>query len=240
MIYNMDVRDFLDECPAGFYKAMFADPPDNIGLGYEDTDDKLPPAAYYGWVDSWILAAMLKTQILWVSYYHKHDLRIMSMIDRVLRTRHAAWSWQKIIWRFTFGQYTDSAIPNGHRPILLLTGPAAELNLNAIRVPSERMLLGDSRASGLRVPDDVWEYARVQGNSPERRAWHPTQHPEDLMERIIRMSGVPFVDLFGGTGTSIRAARKVGMELRVDVVEKSANYARLIAAETHGTLKTAY
>lgn len=238
MIYNMDFRDFLDECPP--YRAMFADPPDNIGLKY-DVDgfvDKLPAVCYADFIQRLVLGAMAKTQIFWLSYYYKHDMLISGIVGRILRTRHPAWSWQKIIWRFTFGQYTDSRIPNGHRPILLLTGPGTELNYDAIRVVSTRMLEGDSRAAGPRIPDDVWEYPRVVGNSLERRTWHPTQHPEDLMKRIIRISGWPFVDLFGGTGTSIRASRKISMSERVDVVELSTNYCQLMAAENGISLVT--
>ncbi len=216
MIHNMDCCDYLsDTSPA---RAMFMDPPDNIGLEYKGYSDKLPANQYYGWLESIILQAMLKTQILWVSYYHRHDLMISSMIERVLRTRHPSWTWRKILWRFTFGQYRDTECGSGYRPILLLTAPSGRLYWDAIREVSARMLLGDARAAGPRVPDDVWEIPRVVGNSAERQAWHPTQHPEELMERIIRLSVTSnehFVDLFGGSGTTLRVGRRLNLNCSV-------------------------
>jgi hypothetical protein len=63
---------------------------------------------------------------------------------------------------------------------------------DAIRVPSARMKHGDKRADRRgRVPDDIWEFPRVCGNYAERRQWAVTQHPEALIERLVRMSCRP-------------------------------------------------
>ena len=45
---------------------------------------------------------------------------------------------------------------------------ASPFNTDEIRVPSQRMLDGDKRAAGPRVPDDVWEIPRLVGNAGER------------------------------------------------------------------------
>lgn len=228
-IYNMDARDFLSARESGC-AAMFMDPPDNLGLAYNRYKDKLPEGVYYDWLTSLIMGAMNRSRILWISYYHKHDLKICSVVERLLREYYASWSWRKLLWRFTFGQYTDNDIPSGYRPILLLTAHGVSLNYDAIRVVSERMLLGDARAAGFRIPDDVWEIPRVTGNSAERRKWHPTQHPEELMERIIRLSvsgQERFVDLFGGTGTTLRVGQRIG--LNTAVVEIDPVYCERIA-----------
>lgn len=101
------------------------------------------------------------------------------------------------------------------------------------------------------MPDDVWDFdadapdgckfcgwaasgvldaPRVTGNSGERRRWHPTQHPERLMERILLSSGGPVLDLFGGTGTTLRVAKRLGLDC--DIVELDAGYCAAIAMET--------
>ncbi len=227
-IYNMDAGDFLNETPR--VGAFFMDPPDNIGLAYSVYDDRLPAHVYYGWLESLLMRAMLRAPIVWLSYYFRHDLRVSSIVDRMIRDTFGAWKWKKILWRYTFGQYTDNDIPNGYRPLLLLTGHGVKLNYDSIRVPSERQIIGDARAAGFRIPDDVWEIPRVTGNSLERRAWHPTQHPERLMERIMALSNTGagrFVDLFGGTGTTLRVAKRLG--LPAAVVELDALYCEKMA-----------
>jgi len=61
-----------------------------------------------------------------------------------------------------------------------------------IRVPSWRMLNGDKRAApDGKVPGNVWDFPRVTGNSKQRRAFHPTQLNEGLVERAILLSGRP-------------------------------------------------
>jgi hypothetical protein len=229
-IFNMDCGLFLNSCgPLG---CVFMDPPDNLGLGYNGYEDKLPPAAYYGWLESLLVRAMKRSPIVWLSYYYKHDLVVSAIVERLLRDHFGAWKWRKILWRFTFGQYRDNDFTNGYRPMLLLTGHGARLHWDAIRLESERMRLGDPRAAGPRIPDDVWEIPRVTGNSHERRDWHPTQHPEALMERVLKLSVTGdqrFVDLFGGTGTTLRVSRRLG--LNASVVELDPYYCKKMSEE---------
>jgi site-specific DNA-methyltransferase (adenine-specific) len=98
------------------------------------------------------------------------------------------------------------------------------------RVESVRQQIGDKRANpDGRVPDDVWDFPRVVGNAKERRDWHPTQHPEALMRRIINYScrkDETFLDLFLGTGTSFRVRKE-----NVIGIEQSEKYCQEIAKE---------
>ena len=60
---------------------------------------------------------------------------------------------------------------------------------------------------------DFWDFPRVVGNAKERRPWHPTQHPEALLERAIKLStkeGDAVLDLFSGTGGVIRVCERIG------------------------------
>ncbi len=95
------------------------------------------------------------------------------------------------------------------------------------------MLLGDARAAGPRVPDDVWDFPRVTGNSAERCPWHPTQHPLALMERIILLSTKPgdlVLDYFMGTGTTLRSCMKLGRSCAT--ADISLNYCNKVVEET--------
>ena len=209
---------------------IFADPPDNLGLNYDIYVDKRPD--YYQWLELLILKSLPKCSIFWLSYYWEHDLEIKYAVRQILRHRHPAWGAKSFLWRYTFGQYRESDCASGFRFILRLVSPTATLYPDAIRVESERMRLGDVRAAGPRVPDDVWDFPRVVGNSGERRSWHPTQHPESLMERILLLStkrGDSVVDLFNGTGTTMRVGLRLGRD--VTGIELSGDYAMKAAEE---------
>lgn len=227
---------------------VFMDPPDNLGLDYGDQiDDKR--SDYHQWLEGLICNAMFLAPIVWVSYYHKHDVGIKSALHWISKKLKPSWEARTFIWRFTFGQYRETDCASGYRPILRLSNPAVKWNVDAIRIISRRMELGDPRAKGPRVPDDVWEFPRIVGNSPERRKWIPTQHPEALLERIVKMScpeplsyghaslhpEVPFtkkprvLELFSGSGTMIRVAKKLNVDL--DTVESSDRAIKELRAE---------
>lgn len=78
-------------------------------------------------------------------------------------------------------------------------------------------------------PDsDVWYFSRVAGTFAERRGWHGCQMPEQLLGRIIKAcsnEGDLVFDPFGGSGTTLAAAKKLrrrfaGFELSKQYVAK--------------------
>lgn len=193
MIHNIDCLSFL---PGKRFRTIFADVPDNIGLGYIGYNDNLPN--YEEWLGRLIRLANECSDVFWLSYNQKWDFVVKRLSEE--------YKPKQIIWRYRFGQYNDREEASGYRPILRFS--RVPLNFDAIRVPSERMRIGDKRSRGLRVPDDVWEFPRVLG----KREWHPTKHPEELMERIILLSGGPICDLFLGSGTTGIVAERLGIE----------------------------
>lgn len=231
VINNMDCIDFLHQIP--YVSLIFMDPPDNIGLEYDGYKDERPD--YYDWLDLVIRTAIPKTDTLWISYYWKHDLEIKYRLRYYMKERPTLKA-KTFIWRFTFGQYRENDCGSGFRFLLRITKPSAKIRTDKIRQPSTRMMMGDSRASGLRVPDDVWEFPRVVGNSEERKPWHPTQHPENLLKRIILMStdeGDMVADPFGGTGTTLRSA--VALNRHCLISEISEKYCKKIRDDTFST-----
>lgn len=228
-IIHGDAVDALNTIKA---KAIFMDPPDNIGLEYDGYADRMPKNDYYNWIELLLLKSMIAAPLVWLSYHHTHDVEIKYIVRNILRHRHPSWVARTIIWRFTFGQYRDSDLASGYRPLLRLGMAGTPCYPDKIKVSSERMALGDPRAAGLRVPDDVWEIPRVTGNSTERRTWHPTQHPEALIQRIVEYSCnhfETFVDLFGGSGTSLRVCKR--LQKPCTVVEQSLFYCKHMSAE---------
>lgn len=234
MIYNMDCLDYLKNCDKNQYDLIFMDPPDNIGAKYEGSSDKVPDEQYYDKIYSVLSSAIFVAPCVWISYYWVHDVRIKSDIYRIL-CENPNVSAKTFIWRFTFGQYKKSDCASGFRFLVRLSRDYTWFNTGAIREESERQRLGDKRADPLgRVPDDFWcfDIPRVTGNSTERRPWHPTQHPELLMERIINMctvDGGKVLDCYGGTGTTLRVAKRLGRHC--DVCEISLSYCERISRE---------
>lgn len=115
---------------------------------------------------------------------------------------------------YSFYQHNKHDLGQAHRPLLRLRWSGVDIYPDQIRVPSWRQLHGDKRANPAgKVPGDHFEFTRVVGNSKQRRAWHPTQLNEDLVERCVRLSCKPgdtTLDLFAGTGTLLRVCKRTG------------------------------
>ncbi len=183
-------------------RMIFADPPDNLGLKYNGFDDR--QRNYLDWLTKVVAVGWNRSDIFWLSFYYKYlNFLHFNQCDTRL-----------FIWRFTFGQHRESDCGNGFRPILRTIKPHTILYPDAIRIPSARQTLyNDKRANPKgRVPDDVWDFPRVCGTFRERRKWHPCQHPEALIERIIKLStkeGDLVIDMFAGSGTVNRVCKRL-------------------------------
>lgn len=204
-----DCLEVLPHLPA--VRMVFMDPPDNIGMKYEVFRDKWPDSDdYFLWLFECIEAGQQKAPILWLSYNVQHYWPITRGL--LLPT---AWTVKPFIWRYTFGQHNSHDCGSGYRPMLRLSGPGVKYYPDAIRVESARQRAGDKRADPRgRVPDDVWEFPRIVGNARERRSWHPNQHPEALMERMIKLCCKPgdlVIDMYAGTGTTLRVCDRLGI-----------------------------
>ncbi len=230
-LFHAEALKFLEN--SSHYDAIFMDPPDNLGLDYNGFFDKR--IDYYEWLRAVIFEAMRHAPVVWISYYWKHDLKVKAFVSSLIGN----WDARTFIWRFTFGQYRTTDCANGYRPILRLNRPGIKWTTDKIRIPSKRMLLGDPRAAGPRVPDDVWDFPRVVGNSPERRAWMPTQHPEALLRRIIGMTpGSKWLELFTGSGTMLRVIGMTPGSKWLDTVELSKQTVSKLADEFKISPKT--
>ena len=196
---------------------IFADPPDNLGVVYDGgvSDQRND---YLHWLLEGIATAALlhDPKVFWLSINHIYLSDVLRWFGCWRSDSPSEWQVRLFLWRFTFGQHRNSDFGNGYRPILRFSRPGTEWYTDSVRVPSARQTkYHDKRASAEgRVPDDVWDFPRVCGTFHERRPWHPNQHPEALMERIIKVScreGDDCIDLFGGTFTTDRVCRRLGV-----------------------------
>jgi len=213
------------------FKMIFADPPDNIGLGYEAYRDDLPSLAYEQLLREILWLSRDKCEILWLSFNAVHLPRMGFLVHDFLKD--GCWEFKAGIQIFTFGQHNKHDLGNNHRPLWRLKRENAVLYPDAIRVPSWRQLHGDKRANPEgRVPGDVFDFPRVVGNSKQRRRWHPTQLHEGLYERCVKLSCAPeegVCDLFAGTGTLGRVCEETGNPCTM--IELDSRYCENIAKE---------
>jgi len=104
-----------------------------------------------------------------------------------------------------------------------------KFNLDAVRIPYDEKTLAeylkDKRLNPENVmkgknPTNVWQIGRINGNEKSRTI-HPTQKPEEIIERIILSTtdeGDLVVDPFLGSGTTMKVCQDlhrncIGMEI---------------------------
>jgi site-specific DNA-methyltransferase (adenine-specific) len=196
-----------------------ADPPDNIGLGYDAYKDKLPDERYIKLLREWLATFIYRAKTVWFSFNAKWTFALGGIVDDLVRSTSGLEA-KPCVQTFTFGQHCHHDLGNNHRPLWRLRWADSPLLPDAIRVPSWRQENGDTRADPRgRVPGDVFDFTRVVGNSKQRRSWHPTQLNEGLVERCVKFTTPPgesVLDPFGGTGTTLRVCKTSRPPMHVD------------------------
>jgi site-specific DNA-methyltransferase (adenine-specific) len=237
-IHRLIQGDVLEVLPTlGQFAIGILDPPDALGLklnGYKE----VPKKGYIEWLGRILERTIAHCGITWLSYNSCWDLAV----------KHWAYNYGQIhqdleikpfYQHYTFFQCNNNDCAPAERPLLRFRHNdflwEAPIYPDQIRVPSWRQLNGDKRAApGGKVPGNVWEFPRVTGNSKQRRAWHPTQLNEALIERAVLLStkeGDEVLDLFSGTGTVIRVCKCINRN--TTSVELNPIYCEHIAQE-HG------
>jgi len=228
----MDCIKFFEQ-DARRWDTLFSDCPDNIGLNYGTYDDNLPESEYIDLLRKWLFLFTERSRCVWFSYNAKwwaHVGRIVTELEEYFGKNIET---KPCVQVYTFGQHNQHDLGSNHRPLLRIRWNDAPLYPDAIRIPSWRQEHGDKRADPRgRVPSDVFDVPRVTGNSKQRRAYHPTQLNEVLVERCIKLTTAPgehVVDPFGGTGTTLRVCRRINRPCTL--VEIDRFYCKEIASE---------
>ncbi len=218
-IYVGDCRKLLPripECAAGEVDLIFADPPFNWQVKYDEWHDGLPREEYLRFTEEWLdacIEALAPTGSMWVNI---PDDTAAEIVVHLKKRGLTMINW--CVWHFRFGQNRmGSFIMSKVHALYFVKDPDARTwNADAILEPSDRATTYfDPRThnkaegpNGMRVPMDVWYgkyWGRIQGNNKERRAKHENQLPEVYLERVIRAcsnEGDLLLDPFTGSGTT--------------------------------------
>ena len=236
-VHQGDCLEILARVPAASVHLAFADPPFNIGYDYDTYDDRRTADDYLAWSKRWLEAVQRVLRpdgTFWLAIGDEYAAELKVLATRELGFTCRSW----VVWYYTFGVNCRTKFSRSHAHLFhFVKDPAAfTFNDDAIRVPSARELVyADKRANSAgRLPDDTWilrpqdlpegftadgdtwYFPRVCGTFKERSGWHGCQMPEQLLGRIIRASsnaGDTVLDPFGGSGTTLAVAKKLGRRL---------------------------
>ncbi|MCA9292000.1 MAG: site-specific DNA-methyltransferase [Phycisphaerales bacterium] len=220
-VYVGDCRDVLANLPdRGSVDLIFADPPFNWDVPYEEWNDGMARAAYERFTFEWLdgcIDALTPTGALWVNI---PDDTAAEIVVHLKRRGLTMINW--CVWHFRFGQNRNSSfiMSKVHALYFAKDPDARTWNPDAVLEQSDRasiyrdprtMAKGENK--GMRVPMDVWYgkyWGRIQGNNKERRHNHHNQIPEVYLERVILAcsdEGDLVLDPFLGSGTTVTVAR---------------------------------
>ena len=228
--------DCLESFPsleAGSIDLVFADPPFNIGYGYDVYDDRRDSAHYLDWTRKWakeVCRVLKPAGTFWLAIGDEYAAELKLIFHRELGLSLRSW----VIWYYTFGVNCTRKFNRSHAHLFYFVKDAKRFTFNdeVIRVPSARQLVyADARANPRgRLPDDTWilrpqdvpdgfaaasdtwYFPRVCGTFKERAGWHGCQMPEQLLGRILKActdSGDVVLDPFAGSGTTLVVAAPV-------------------------------
>ena len=169
ILVNADCLDYLNTSQQ--WTTLFADPPDNIGLGYQTYKDKLPDEKYIDMLQTWLHLFIYRAKTVWFSYNARWTFEVGRIISGML-SRIRGLEAKPCVQTFTFGQHCHHDLGNNHRPLLRLRWHDAPLRPDAIRVASWRQENGDKRADPRgRVPGDVAQCERYERDTLPLPNW---------------------------------------------------------------------
>jgi DNA modification methylase len=259
-----DCIDVMGGMDAASAPLVFADPPFNIGLRYDQYKDRLSYEAYYQWSSEWVAQAYRVLSANGSIYVAMGDEFAAELNIILKRAGFIFRNW--ITWHYAFGENQKMKFSRCKTHILYFTKSMdVTFNQQDILVPSARQLIyGDKRAkAGGKTPDDVWPvYADAGGAAHELAVWpqdwevwrdsrvcgtfkerlikpdgsaHPCQMPLSILRRIIRASSnVGDMVLDPFSGTGTTAAAAVELGRRFCAIDVSLEYCALGAERLFG------
>jgi DNA modification methylase len=156
-LYHGDCVEIVNSLVPGSVDLVFADPPFNIGLKYDEHDDRMTPKAYVDWTSKWLDACVRALKPTGSMYVAISD-EFAAEMGVALKSRLTMRNW--LVWNYSFGQCTKKKFNRCKTHIFyFVKGRSFTWNGDEIKVPSQRQLkYADKRAkSGGKMPDDVWD-----------------------------------------------------------------------------------
>ncbi|MDQ1234556.1 adenine-specific DNA-methyltransferase [Paenibacillus sp. SORGH_AS306] len=239
-IYNGDCMELLKSLPDESLDLIVTSPPYNIN---KFKNDRKSLDEYLNWQKEIIIEChrTLKStgSIFWqvgtyVDKIGSHiplDIKFFPIFESL-----GMYPRNRIVWLRPHGLHADKKFAGRHETVLWFTKTTNyKFFLDPIRVPqkyaNKKSHKGENKGELTcdpfgKNPGDVWAFRNVRHNHDED-ANHPTQFPQDLIERIILSStevGDTVFDPFMGVGTTALVAKEFnrhfcGAELEKEYVD---------------------
>jgi len=235
-LFHGDCLLVLDAIPNESIDLIFADPPYNIGKKFGAFKDTWPSDLDYAqWCYKWLELCIKKLKPNG-SLYVMASTQSMPYLDLWLRERIAILS--RIIWHYdSSGVQAKKHFGSLYEPILFCVKNAKHYTFNgadiaiSTRTGAVRKLIDYRKENpapynNTKIPGNTWYIPRVRYRMAEYEE-HPSQKPEALLERVIKVSSNPgdtILDPFSGTFTTCAVAQRlnrysIGVELQADYIK---------------------
>lgn len=228
-IYNSS-SEHMDEIETGTVDLVVTSPPYNIGIKYGNKtnkgkileskgikyDDNMPEDDYRLMLDtvfSECKRVLKDNGSIWVNIKNRCTDGVVIPPFWIQDLFGDMYLKNLIIWNFDWGGSTNKRFAPRYEFVFWFVKNKNKytFNLDDVKIPALNYR-PDRYKSQMKNPTDVWRISMVSGNFEERTA-HPSQYPEELVERIILAGtnkGDVVLDPFMGSGTSAVAAKKLG------------------------------
>lgn len=250
LIYNGDCQELLPKLDDCVIDLTVTSPPYNIGKVYEKA---LPLDDYIKWCSKWIHEIhrlTTSTGAFWLNlgYLSIPDRAKAIPIPYLLWDKIPFFLIQEIIWSYGAGVAGRKFFSPRNEKFLWYVKQSGSYIFNLDEVRDLDVKYPNQRKNGkLKVnpngknPSDVWQFKKVtsgHNRSSKERTPHPAQFPEELIERIIKVSsneGGVIMDPFVGSGTTA----VVAMRLRRPVIgfELQTSYCNIAASRIDNLLR---
>lgn len=211
ILYNCDVIDGLKKVENASVDLLFIDPPYNLGKKYKGTIDYWKTdEEYLDWCYSWLDLSLQKLKPNG-SLYFMSSTQYGAYFDIYLREKMHILS--RIIWEYdSSGVQAKKHFGSLYEPIIFAVMNKKNYTFNfkdimvATKTGAQRKLIDYRKKPPVpyneeKVPGNVWYFPRVRYRMKEY-VEHPSQKPESLLERIIKVSTNEtdtVLDLFAGS-----------------------------------------
>lgn len=184
------------------------------------------------WLSNTVVHMKLNSRlVIFTMFYNRH------MHENIMSRHFSQFKFEnEIIWHYEFGPYTNKRFVCNHMNILVYRIGRLPFYWKKVSVESQRKRMGDRRCVNKegKAPGDVWQIARVPGNSRERSFIRtPTRSclPNEIIRRFIRSytnNNSIIIDPFSGTGTVTAICQEeerecYAIDIEQDYVDESNN-----------------
>lgn len=242
-IYNSECLSGMRKLPANIVDLTITSPPYNIGKAYEAT---LPLQDYLNWCKTWIgeiYRLTVDKGSFWLNlgYLALPDHAKAIPIPYLLWDKVPFFLIQEIVWNYGAGVAGKKFFSPRNEKFLWYVKNSEEyiFNLDDVRDPDVKYP-NQKKNGKIKVnpngknPTDVWQFKKVttgKQRAAKERTSHPAQFPEEVIERIIKVSSNPgqlVLDPFMGSGTTAVVALSLkrpvlGFEIQAEYCDIAAS-----------------